>query len=160
MQFKKILRLIKIVEESQIDKLEISGWGQRVRITKDDSQSELFTRLSDAPQIPQWWESSSPSAVVSSKAPDQILKREEEDRGGIEIHAPMVGIFYRSSAPDQPPYVEVGDLIAPGQAVCLIEAMKMMNEIQAEVGGRVVEVAVENGHPVEYNQVLFRLRKP
>lgn len=159
MQFKKILRLIKIVEESQIDKLEISGWGQRVRITKDDSQSKLFTRLPDAPQIPQWWESNSPSSLVSSKAQDQILKREEEDRGGIEIRSPMIGIFYHAAAPDQPPYVEVGDLIAPGQAICLIEAMKMMNEIQAEVGGRVVEVAVENGHPVEYNQVLFRVHK-
>ena len=69
----------------------------------------------------------------------------------------MVGTFYRSSAPDQPPYIEVGDVITPGQVVCLIEAMKLMNEIQAEVGGRIAQIPVDNGHTVEYNQVLFRL---
>ena len=84
----------------------------------------------------------------------------KEDSSWVEIRSPMVGTFYRAAAPDQPPYVEVGDLIAPGQAICVIEAMKMINEIQAEVGGRVAEVFVENGQAVEYNQVLFRLRKP
>lgn len=69
----------------------------------------------------------------------------------------MVGTFYRAPASEQPPYVEVGDVVAPGQVVCLIEAMKLMNEIQAEVGGRVADILVENGQPVEYNQVLFRL---
>ncbi len=72
----------------------------------------------------------------------------------------MVGTFFRAAASDQPPYIDVGDFIAPGQVICLIEVMKLMDEIQAEFSGRVVEIAVENGHAGEYNQVLFRLRKP
>jgi acetyl-CoA carboxylase biotin carboxyl carrier protein len=164
MRFKKILRLIKIVEESQINELEISGWGQHVRITKNASHRRHLIELPDTQQsyvsrAVQWWDGSSISSIVSLTAQEQKLRQEEDDRGWIEIRSPMVGTFYRTSAPEQPPYVEVGEIIAPGQVVCLIEAMKLMNEIQAEVGGRVVEIAVENGHAVEYNQVLFRLRK-
>ncbi|HHV63057.1 MAG TPA: acetyl-CoA carboxylase biotin carboxyl carrier protein [Firmicutes bacterium] len=75
------------------------------------------------------------------------------------ITAPMVGTFYRAPSPEEPPYVEVGDVVEQGQTVCIIEAMKLMNEIQSEVRGRVVEIPVENGEPVEYGQVLFRLER-
>lgn len=161
MQFKKILRLIQIVEKSQINELKISGWGQYIRITKDAPQSELFTKFSGVPQIAPWEDGSSTFPRVSSKAqePTPTPTQMKEDSNWVDIRSPMMGIFYRASAPDQPPYVEVGDLIAPGQAICLIEAMKLMNEIQAEVGGRVAEVFVENGQAVEHNQVLFRLHK-
>ncbi len=79
------------------------------------------------------------------------------DRRWVEILSPMVGTFYRSPAPDEPPFVEVGDRIRSGQAVCIIEAMKLMNEIEAEVSGEVLEVLVQNGEPVEYNQPLMRV---
>jgi len=75
-----------------------------------------------------------------------------------EIASPMVGTFYRAPSPDEDPFVEVGDRVRPDQTVCIIEAMKLMNEIEAEVGGQVVEIAVENGEPVEYGQVLMRVK--
>ncbi|MXX09456.1 MAG: acetyl-CoA carboxylase biotin carboxyl carrier protein [Synechococcus sp. SB0673_bin_10] len=76
----------------------------------------------------------------------------------IEVHAPMVGTFYRAPAPEEPPFVEVGDKVQVGQTLCILEAMKLMNEIEAEVSGEVVEVLVENGTPVEFDQPLIRLK--
>ena len=75
----------------------------------------------------------------------------------VELKSPMVGTFYRSPTPDEPPYVEVGDRIRTGQSVCIIEAMKLMNEIEAEVSGQVMEILVQNGEPVEYDQPLMRI---
>ncbi|HEB83698.1 MAG TPA: acetyl-CoA carboxylase biotin carboxyl carrier protein, partial [Bacteroidetes bacterium] len=74
-----------------------------------------------------------------------------------EIKSPMVGTFYRSPAPDAEPYIRIGDKITPGQVLCIVEAMKLMNEIEADVSGRVVEILVENGDPVEFGQVMFRI---
>lgn len=76
----------------------------------------------------------------------------------IEVHAPMVGTFYRAPAPEEPPFVEVGDRVQVGQTLCILEAMKLMNEIEAEVSGEVVEVLVENGTPVEFDQPLICLK--
>ncbi|MCS6813442.1 MAG: acetyl-CoA carboxylase biotin carboxyl carrier protein [Cyanobacteria bacterium] len=75
----------------------------------------------------------------------------------VEITSPMVGTFYRAPAPDEPPFVNVGDRIRPGQTVCIIEAMKLMNELEAEVAGEIVEILVDNAQPVEYGQVLMRI---
>lgn len=75
----------------------------------------------------------------------------------VDIASPMVGTFYRAPAPDEPPYINVGDRIRSGQVVCIVEAMKLMNEVEAEVSGEVVEILVENGQPVEYGQVLMRV---
>ena len=76
----------------------------------------------------------------------------------VEVHAPMVGTFYRAPAPEEPPFVEVGDKVQVGQTLCILEAMKLMNEIEAEISGEVVEVLVENGTPVEFDQPLLRLK--
>jgi acetyl-CoA carboxylase biotin carboxyl carrier protein len=76
----------------------------------------------------------------------------------LEIRAPMVGTFYRAPAPGDPPFVEIGSRITPGQPICILEAMKLMNELEADQGGELVEILVENGTPVEYDQVLMRLR--
>ncbi|GAB4380670.1 MAG: acetyl-CoA carboxylase biotin carboxyl carrier protein [Elainellaceae cyanobacterium] len=75
----------------------------------------------------------------------------------VDVTSPMVGTFYRSPAPDEPPYVNVGDRIRPNQVVCIVEAMKLMNEVEAEVSGEIVEILVENAQPVEYGQVLMRV---
>jgi len=76
---------------------------------------------------------------------------------GVEVTSPMVGTFYRAPSPDEPPFVDVGDCIAQGQTVCIIEAMKLMNEVEAEVSGEVIEILVENGEPVEFGQALMRV---
>lgn len=81
----------------------------------------------------------------------------QNDRRWVEILSPMVGTFYRAPAPDEPPFVEIGERIRVGQTVCIIEAMKLMNEIEAEVAGEIVEILVQNGEPVEYNQPLMRV---
>ncbi|MBW4693553.1 MAG: acetyl-CoA carboxylase biotin carboxyl carrier protein [Lyngbya sp. HA4199-MV5] len=101
-------------------------------------------------------ENAPPSTHAQPTASD-ILRDSKADRRLIEIISPMVGTFYRAAAPDEPPFVEVGDRIRKGQTVCIIEAMKLMNELEAEVGGEVVEILVQNGEPIEYGQLLLRL---
>lgn len=93
----------------------------------------------------------SPAAAESPAAPPAVA-------GGIEIKSPMVGTFYASPSPENPPFVTVGQEITPDTVVCIIEAMKVMNEIKAEVSGTVVEIAAENGKPVQFGQTLFRLK--
>ncbi len=101
-----------------------------------------------------------PTAVapVTSPPPDVAATPPVSDDKAVEITSPMVGTFYRSPAPDEPPFVDAGDRVQIGQTVCIIEAMKLMNEIEAEVAGQVLEVLVENGQPVEYGQPLMRVQ--
>lgn len=95
-------------------------------------------------------------APLAAEAPPPS-KTAEPPKNTIFIRSPMVGTFYRAPSPDKPPYVEVGDIVQPGQVVCIIEAMKLFNEIQAETAGKIVRILVENAHPVEYDQPLFEL---
>lgn len=90
-------------------------------------------------------------------APVQSAPPSKHDRRLVEVLSPMVGTFYRAPAPDEPPFVNVGDRIQVGQTVCIIEAMKLMNELEAEVAGEIVEILVQNGEPVEYGQPLMRV---
>lgn len=92
------------------------------------------------------------SSTESAGSPDAL------DSKWVEVTAPMVGTFYRAPAPDEPPFVNVGDRVSVGQTVCIIEAMKLMNEIEAEVSGKVMEIVMENSEPVEYEQVLMRIQ--
>lgn len=159
MKAAQIERLVKLVMESQVNQLAVSGWGRRLRITKCISQSTHIITDHGA-DLPAQREAStfiSPEPSVQVQEQVSIQDETTEDNNWIDIRSPMVGTCYRAPAPEQSPDVEVGDVVAPGQVVCLIEAMKLMNEIQAEVGGRVADISVENGQPVEYNQVLFRL---
>lgn len=98
------------------------------------------------------------AAPVTPPPTDVAATPPVSDEKAVEITSPMVGTFYRSPAPDEPSFVDVGDRIQMGQTVCIIEAMKLMNEIEAEVAGQVLEVLVENGQPVEYGQPLMRVR--
>ncbi|MBE9197348.1 acetyl-CoA carboxylase biotin carboxyl carrier protein, partial [Synechocystis sp. LEGE 06083] len=97
--------------------------------------------------------------VVSAPAPSpEVAAPSPADQKWTAIVSPMVGTFYRAPAPDEPPFVEVGDAVSKGQGVCIIEAMKLMNEIEAEVAGQVMEIVVENGEPVEYGQTLMWIK--
>ncbi|WP_298616023.1 acetyl-CoA carboxylase biotin carboxyl carrier protein [uncultured Thermosynechococcus sp.] len=98
-----------------------------------------------------------PSATTSTPAPAPEPTPPPANRKTVDIVAPMVGTFYRAPAPDEPPFVEVGDTVKKGQVVCIIEAMKLMNEIEAEVNGQVVEILVQNAEPIEYGQPLMRI---
>ena len=143
--------LIQIVESSDIEELEFGRWWTKVRITK--SRRATPDRNSEGTMTV---EVAKPSAAERSetKSATQADKPPAEEKV-LEIKSPMVGIFYRAPSPGAKPYVEIGEMLQPGQVVCIIEAMKLMNEIESDVAGRLVKILVENAQPVEYGQALF-----
>ncbi len=155
MDISEIRRLVKLVEKSGISELEIETDDGRVKIVKQIPQDgrvaatvmpESSGNTAPSPQLP------TASAHVRETTPV-----EAETRGLAEVTSPMVGTFYRAPAPEAPPYVRIGDHVDPGSVLCIIEAMKLMNEIEAEVSGRIVEIVAENAQPVEFGQLLFRI---
>ena len=149
--------LISAVDESGIDSLEISRGGTRIRIAKTPPPAPAAPAMAPA----QVHHAAAPAMEVA--APRAAAPAAEAAAPApaasnlVEIKSPMVGTFYRSPAPEAPPYVEPGSRVAKGQTLCILEAMKLMNELQSEVAGTVREVCVENGEPVEFGQVLFRV---
>jgi acetyl-CoA carboxylase biotin carboxyl carrier protein len=143
-------RLILLVEESEIDELEISRWGTRVKITRRRARAASNGAAEAAPASAEVAARSVAEPVVAPPVPAN-----EVADGVVEVKSPMVGTFYSAPSPAEPPFVNVNDHVAPGKVVCIIEAMKLMNEIHAEISGRVAKVLVTNGQPVEYNQPLF-----
>jgi acetyl-CoA carboxylase biotin carboxyl carrier protein len=148
MNEKEIRRLIKIVEETEISELEVKKWfGHRIRIVKNGA-------LNATPQ-PVY------GGTVVEAAQKQTEKQPAEEPE-VDYHvakSPMVGTFYRAPAPDEAPFVSVGDNVRVGQTLCIIEAMKVMNEIEAEVSGLVKEILVDNAQSVEYNQPIFHIEE-
>jgi len=164
-------KLISMVDESDLDSLEISrGFGTRIRLSKSPTVHVIAgaapDRLGGGATVPAL---AAPAAAAEagmagggSAASSNALRDAGDGPGAdesalLEITSPMVGTFYRAPAPDAPPYVEQGDRVSEGQTVCILEAMKLMNELEAEVAGTVREICVQNGDPVEYGQVLFRI---
>jgi len=155
MDLRKLKTLIDLVSESNISELEITEAEGKVRIVKGGF----------APGAPQAMPSAAPmaaaaqSSVATTPAPPPA---DAVPAGpvGKTIKSPMVGTFYRSASPESPPFAEVGAKVVENTVVCIIEAMKIMNEIQAEVKGTIVEVLVESGQPVEYGQRLFKVKQP
>ncbi len=154
----KIRKLIKLVEESDIGELEVSGWGQRVRISKKPRESNVPASENPTANITV---GTKPEPAEVTPAPAQAPTQEpvkavvEDTDHLVPVKSPMVGTFYRAPAPDAKPYVELNQQITVGQVVCIIEAMKLMNEIESEMAGRVAKILVENGKPVEFGQTLF-----
>ncbi len=149
MERKKIEELIRLVEDSEISELEISGPFNSVRIVKAPSGA--------APQAPAAYVSATAAEpqAQSEEKPPESSEADDRDAGLVPIVSPMVGTFYASPSPDAQPYVRQGDHVSKGQVVCIVEAMKLINEIESEVSGTIVRVAVENAQPVEFGQVLF-----
>lgn len=156
MREKYIKNLIRLVEESDIDILEISRWGTKVKITRRTEGSASGNGGNPAVHYsvkPQQVETPPASQVAPPEAP--VAEIPEEESKYITIKSPMVGTFYAAPAPDAKPYTGVGQYVDQGQVVCIVEAMKLMNEIESEVAGRVVKVCVENTRPVEFGQALY-----
>ena len=149
MDLNLIRKLVKIVDTSGITDLEIEENGIKIKVAKKNknSQSTVLpqTVIHTEPAV-----STSPSATAE-KAPVEIVPSENLH----EIKSPIVGTFYRAPAPDADAYIQVGDSVSSGTVLCIIEAMKLMNEIECDISGKVVKILVENGQPVEYNQPLF-----
>jgi acetyl-CoA carboxylase biotin carboxyl carrier protein len=148
--------LISAVDASGIDSLEISRGGTRIRIAKTPPPQAAVAHAPAAPPAPAPVHAH-PSAPGHAPVPPTAAAAPVVDSRLADIKSPMVGTFYRSSSPDTPSYVEIGSRVAKGQTLCILEAMKLMNELQAEVAGVIREVCVENAEPVEYGQVLFRI---
>ncbi len=156
--------LIRALDESSLDNLELERGGTRVRLSKSPSvplsvasAQGVLPAASIMPVgalSPLGAESVSPAtdgAAVSSQSEDEG----ESLDGLLEVVCPMVGTFYSAPSPDSPPYVEVGQRVGNGTVLCIIEAMKLMNELESEVAGTIAKIMVENAQPVEYGQVLF-----
>jgi acetyl-CoA carboxylase biotin carboxyl carrier protein len=145
-----IKKLVKLVEESQINELELEEKNSKIRITKS---APLAASPAAAPQAMHL---AAPSAAAPS-AP--VIPPAPAERKYHEIKSPIVGTFYRAPSPDAPPFVDVGSKITPGTVLCIVEAMKLMNEIESDISGTIVKIVAEGGKAVEYNQVLFLVER-
>ena len=153
MDLRKLKKLIDLVQESGIAELEITEGEEKVKIVKGGMVTVSATPVTSAPAIapPIAPPAAAAPAVAAPAAPAEPAAGQE----GHVVKAPMVGTFYRSPSPDAKAFVEVGQPIKEGQTICIIEAMKLMNEIEADASGTVKAILVENGQPVEYGQPLF-----
>ena len=152
-------RLLAALSESDIQEFRLEGEDfylevkRSLGISSDSLISEKRSTSEDIDLSPPQRKVESPT-VASTPPPSVPGSRADL----VEVTAPMVGTFYRAPGPDEPPFVDIGSRISVGQAVCILEAMKLMNELESEVSGEVVEILVENGTPVEFGQVLMRLK--
>lgn len=167
MREKTIRKLVKLVEASEIESLTVRNWWSRVQIVKKSSENHsgngngghtsiTLPRAEAAPTLPP--AETQPHAAASQSAPSQAAtetKPSDVPANAQEIVSPMVGTFYTSPEPGAPPFVESGQQVKQGQTVCIIEAMKLMNEIEAEYDGTIVKRLVDNAEPVEFGQALF-----
>jgi len=150
MDIRKVKKLIEMLENSNLEEIEIQEGEESVRLVKSNGN------LSDTPavqsiEVPQ---NSAPVAPLE-ESQSEVMSQETEE--GNFITSPMVGTFYASASPGSKPFINVGDLVTEGDVVCIVEAMKMMNEIKSEFSGKVVSIKVENSEPVEYGQALFEI---
>ena len=153
--------LIRAIDQSGLDSIEIERGGTRIRMAKSPSGTVVAAPAVPAPPVPTGPAAppqvaaappSAPAAEPAAEAPPETAPSNLAD-----VTSPMVGTFYRAPAPDAPPYVQVGSRVSTGDTLCIIEAMKLMNELEAEMSGTIAEILVENAEPVEYGQPLFRI---
>ena len=149
MDLRKLKKLIDLVQESGIAELEITEGEEKVKIVKGGAIAAHAAATSGANAPPD------SGGRESAKPPIPTAEQPEAAPEGQLVKAPMVGTFYRSPSPDAKPFVEVGQAVKKGDTVCIIEAMKLMNEIETDVSGVVKAILIENGQPVEYGQPLF-----
>jgi len=149
MDLRKLKKLIDLVQESGIAELEITEGEERVRISRVNQVSQAMLTMPPAAHLalPAPAAAAPAAATASAAAPEKVE--------GHIVKSPMVGTFYRAPSPGAKAFVDVGDRVSPGDTLCIIEAMKLLNEIEADQGGAVKEIYVENGQPVEYGEPLF-----
>jgi acetyl-CoA carboxylase biotin carboxyl carrier protein len=151
MDLKYVKQLLEMVEKSAVNEIELEEKGNKIRITKSAPQNVMSAPAYQMamPSAPAAAPAPAAAAAPAAKAPAADAKKYHE------VKSPIVGTFYRSPSPDAGAYVEVGSKVKQGSVLCIVEAMKLMNEIESDVTGTIVKINVENGKPVEYGQVLF-----
>jgi acetyl-CoA carboxylase biotin carboxyl carrier protein len=144
MDLEYVEKLLKLLAESSADEIEIEEDGKKVRVARHRNSTPV------SPEVYL------PHPTVPPASPETVAAVPESHH---TIRSPIVGTFYRAPAPDAAPFVEVGSAVQPGTVLCIVEAMKLMNEIESDAPGRVARILVENGQPVEYDQPLFLIEK-
>ena len=144
MELEDLKELIEILRETDITEIQVEKDGTKIKIKREKLLAPLDMTIHK-------------TAISQEKG---IPEPTDEGQRLVTITSPIVGTFYRAPSPDANPYIEIGNTIKPGDVVCIIEAMKLMNEIKSEIRGKVVDIAVENGQPVEFGQVLFVVEAP
>jgi len=160
MDFNQIQDLIKLVAKTGVSEVKIDQGDLKLTIKGEQKHAEPTVVYQTSNVAPAVAPVATPSAAAAPAAPATPAKEEVktavvEDSKLVTIKSPMIGTFYRSSSPDKPAFAQVGDSISKGQVVCLIEAMKLFNDIEAEISGKIVKVLVDDATPVEYDQPLF-----
>ena len=142
----KVKEIIDILENSNVNEIEVTFWGRKVRVVKNSSG---IVANHTQPEILH------SNVVDSSNKEESVNKPEEDSLNGERVLSPMPGVFYSAQSPDKPPFVNEGDRVVKGQVLCIIESMKIMNEIECEYDGIIKKILVKNSDPVEFNQPLF-----
>jgi len=148
MDIRKVKKLIELLEESGIAEIEIKEGEESVRITRNGS-------INAAPAMMQVTAPAAPAAPVAAPAPAAVADTSDALPSGHLVKSPMVGTFYRSPAPGSPEFVQVGQTVSEGETICIIEAMKILNQIEADKSGVIKSILANNGEPVEYDEPLF-----
>ncbi|MBM2839795.1 MAG: accB [Bacteroidetes bacterium] len=156
MDLSYVKKLIKLLSDSDVDEIEIEEEGRSIRLSKHANSSYG----APAVQIPVQPAMMQAPIAAAPQAQAMLASAEPSPQAGTqkklhEIKSPIVGTFYKSPGPDAAPFVDVGSVIQPGTVLCIVEAMKLMNEIESDVSGKIAKIAVENGRAVEYGQTLF-----
>ena len=151
MDIRKVKKLIEMLENSNLEEIEIQEGEESVRLVKSNGNINNISS-SKSLAVPQM--STSVTPEEESQSEEEVNRQSAE---GNFITSPMVGTYYASASPGTKPFINVGDFVAEGDVVCIVEAMKMMNEIKSEFSGKVVSIKVENSEPVEYGQALFEI---
>jgi acetyl-CoA carboxylase biotin carboxyl carrier protein len=157
MDINLLKKLIKVVESSNITEFSVQEGDLKVRISKNSKSAQMFAPGMNY-QMPVGQHTSQVNAAEPASAPADAKKTPDADENLHEIKSPIVGTFYRAPAPDADPYIQVGDNISEGSVLCIVEAMKLMNEIESDISGKIVKILVEDATPVEYNQPLFLIQ--
>jgi acetyl-CoA carboxylase biotin carboxyl carrier protein len=159
MDLNYIKKLVKLVAESGVDEIEIEEEGKKVRIAKNQNQAVAPSLPVRPPAVDITIPTASNTAVPHAPQPGSPqpsgTPATESAPKHHEVKSPIVGTFYRSPAPDASPFVQVGSTVEVGSVLCIVEAMKLMNEIESDVSGKIVRILAENGQPIEYDQTLF-----
>lgn len=158
MDLEELRKVITIFEASSLSELEIEQKGVKFRLAKKEGSSQIFSEGA----TPEGRKSVRPEGSEVPAAKSEVDKTEEAQKASdreVVVRSPLVGTFYRAHSPEEEPFAEVGQYVHPGQTLCIIEAMKVMNEIASEVPGTVKKILAENGQPVEYDQELLIIEK-
>ncbi len=155
MDINEIKKLIKVFENAKVTELSIQEGDLKIKLSKNGAANPQSFVQSN---IPVENPSQLHQAELNAKAESEASTKKAEDNLHT-INSPIVGTFYRAPGPDADPYIQIGDSVTEGSVLCIVEAMKLMNEIECDVNGKVVQVLVENGTPVEFNQPLFKIEK-